>query len=173
MLAQSIVQTIRMSDGGPMLTLNRRKARYGVSYLRSVCAQAGVGVTETAPDEDVYAIDCDLKYGPLTLPVQVKCTAQHILPAEKDPWVDVDPTWATKWEESVLPVHLVLVIVEADPEVWLDHHDNGTWLPAAAYWVHVTGAEKGRLKFPLEQRLDAAAVTAWYTNAMAGFGGAA
>jgi hypothetical protein len=156
-----------------MLTLNRRKARYGVSYLRSVCAQAGVGLTETAPDEDVYAIDCDLKYGPLTLPVQVKCTAQHILPAEKDPWVDVDPTWATKWEESVLPVHLVLVIVEADPEVWLGHHDNGTWHPAAAYWVHVTGAEKGRLKFPLEQRLDAAAVTAWYTNAMAGFGGAA
>jgi hypothetical protein len=156
-----------------MLSLNRRKARYGVSYLRSVCAQAGVGLTETAPDEDVYAVDCDLKYGPVSLPVQVKCTAKHVLPADKEPWVDVEPAWAAKWEESVLPVHLVLVIVEADPEGWLDHRDDGTWHPAAAYWVRVTGSEKGRVKFPLEQRLDAAALAGWYTNVMSRFGGAA
>jgi hypothetical protein len=35
-----------------------RRARYGVAYLRTICAQAGVGVKETSPDEDVLAVDC-------------------------------------------------------------------------------------------------------------------
>lgn len=156
-----------------MLTLPVRKGRYGVAYLRAVCAQAGVGLNETAPDEDVYAIDCDLKYGPLTLPVQVKCTAQHTLPPEKAPWLDVHSDWAEKWDASVLPVHLVLVVVQVDPKSWLEHQDDGTWHPSAAYWIKWVKGHRGRTWFPVEQRVDAATVTGWYESAMAGFTGAA
>ena len=39
------------------------KARYGVAYLRSICSQAGVMMTETDPDEDAIAIDCTLNLG--------------------------------------------------------------------------------------------------------------
>lgn len=59
----------------PILSVSARKARYGVAYLRSVCAQAGVGLSETSADEDVLAIDCDVKFAEGVVGVQVKCTS--------------------------------------------------------------------------------------------------
>ena len=44
------------------LSTNGQRARYGVSYLRNICAQAGVGLNETPADEDVLAVDCDVVF---------------------------------------------------------------------------------------------------------------
>ena len=52
----------KLSEAWTTLTPDGRKARYGVAYVRSICAQAGVNLQETSPDEDVLAVDCDIKF---------------------------------------------------------------------------------------------------------------
>src|SRR3712207_247295 len=54
---------------------NGRRGRYGVAYLRSLCATAGVGLKENSPDEDVDAVDATLKFARASAEVQVKCTS--------------------------------------------------------------------------------------------------
>ena len=64
-----------MSGSCGFLHLDRRKARYGVSYIRNLCAQAGLRFGETEQDEDVLAVDCEIKYREANVGVQVKCTS--------------------------------------------------------------------------------------------------
>jgi hypothetical protein len=47
-----------VSHSEATLDSNRRKARYGVAYVRSICSQAGMPMNEGSPDEDVFAVDC-------------------------------------------------------------------------------------------------------------------
>jgi len=47
----------KLLEAWATLTPDRRKARYGVAYVRSICAQAGVNLQEMSRDEDVLAVD--------------------------------------------------------------------------------------------------------------------
>ena len=60
------------SDSAASLTANGRKARYGAAYLRAVCAQAGVLMSEGSMDEDVLAFDCTVGFPDGDVRVQVK-----------------------------------------------------------------------------------------------------
>jgi hypothetical protein len=56
-------------------TDNARKARYGVAYFRTICAQAGVSFTETSADEDNMAVDGLVSFARSSSRVQLKCTS--------------------------------------------------------------------------------------------------
>lgn len=158
-----------LSEGPGRLDPNRRKSRYGVSYLRAVCSQAGVPMDETSPDEDIHAVDCKLNYPEIPVPVQVKCSSRHEL-GGPDAFVDVTPEWAQKWRQQVVAVRLVLVVVPDDSTMWLEHPDDGTWHATAAFWAEVSGDEVGRLHIPKAQRLTAQTLDAWHAEVLTQFG---
>lgn len=159
----------KLSAGPGTLDSNRRKARYGVSYLRSVCSQAGVGVMETGVDEDVLAIDCVLTFPEGQVVVQVKCTSGKTISGKRAA-VSLKPEWCEKWAKQKGPVYLLLVIVPADVEVWLTHHPKGTAHASAAFWVRVHGDEGTSVTVPKAQRLTSATFDIWNAEMLAAYG---
>lgn len=123
----------------PISTLeaNRAKSRFGVAYVRAVCAQAGLGFLETSPDEDVLAIDCLVWVATAPVMVQVKCTSQFKINGGRTATWPVELAWREKWQKCALPVYFVLVVVDEQQMRWMDHHADGTVHRAAAFWVRV------------------------------------
>lgn len=158
-----------VSEGPGTLDSNRRKARYGVAYLRSICSQAGVPMQENSPDEDVLAVDCDVKFAEGPVLVQLKCTSRLTL-AGRRASVALRPEWCTKWSRQRVPVYLVLVIVPKDVGVWLAHQAVGTFHATAAYWVRVHGDEGASVHVPKKQRLTAETFAQWHQELLACFG---
>ena len=140
---------------------NGRKARFGVSYVRSVCAQAGVGFQETSPDEDILAVDCDVKFREANVGVQVKCTSSLTIRGRSASW-HLDEGWLRKWSDARLPVYFVLVIVEGDSGAWLTHRRDGTFSHAAAFWRRIVPSElASRINVPKSQRLTVETLGQW------------
>jgi hypothetical protein len=147
-------------------------ARYGVSYLRSVCAQAGVGINETSPDEDVLAIDCDVKFREASVNVQVKCTSQFTIPGRTKTW-RLEPSWVEKWSDSLLPVYFVLVTAPGSIAGWIEHSNVGTLHKTAAFWKRFDPAtDQTSITLPVAQRLTADTLATWHSDMLAAFGGA-
>jgi hypothetical protein len=146
------------------LDANGRKARYGVSYVRNVCAQAGYGLTETSADEDVLATDCEVQFKEVSVRVQVKCTSSMKIGGRRASW-PLDEQWIRKWDECLVPVYFVLVIVPNDAATWLDHLADGTLHRTAAFWRRVRTDELGtRIAIPKNQRLSAATLPEWHSD---------
>ncbi|NYI75877.1 DUF4365 domain-containing protein [Nocardioides panzhihuensis] len=99
---------------------NRRRGRYGVAFVRSLCAQAGVGFFETPADEDTDAIDAMIKFTRGSVPVQVKCTGQFKV-GEGNATLDLDPGWVAKWSAEHIAPYVILVKVPSAVPDWLDH----------------------------------------------------
>lgn len=145
------------SGRSPELASKGRKARYGVAYLRAVCAQAGAPLNETSPDEDVSAVDCSILFDVGTARVQVKCTSGKSIQG-KTATVRLEQQWIKKWNASHEPVYLVLVIVGKEEASWLRHDSDGTFHSSAAFWVRVDNRTNGaKLQVPKTQRLTSAA----------------
>lgn len=64
-------------QGRKGLPLTATQERYGVGYLSSVCAEAGIGLGESRPGEDHYGIDAPLHLSRGVVSVQVKCTTKQ------------------------------------------------------------------------------------------------
>jgi hypothetical protein len=143
---------------------NRRKARYGVAFVRSLCAQAGLSFSETSADEDVLAVDGEVGFTEGIVRVQVKCTSSLKIAGRRASW-PLDEGWVRKWSDSRVPVYFVLVIVDEDPGQWLEQRRNGTYHNAAAFWerVDLLGSEK-RLTIPKSNRLDASTFDLWHAQ---------
>lgn len=151
------------------LNSNGQKARYGVSYLRNICAQAGVGLNENSPDEDVSAVDCEVEFAELPVRVQVKCTSGLSIGARSKS-VPIEEKWIEKWRQSLVPVYLIVVIVPKNVADWLDHIDDGTMHRTAAFWERVDrGASLPSVKIPKNQRLTAATLSLWHNDLLAEF----
>jgi hypothetical protein len=159
----------------PLLNLTQRKARYGVTYLRALASQAGCTFYETAPGEDVQAIDANIGFGVGDVSVQVKTTKLHKLSGTNltmnyTPKAD----WLRKWGKRHVPLYFVVVVVPSDSGVWLDHHVAGTHMfETAAYWCRidvaaVTAANK--IEVPRAQRLSAATLPTWELDLRAIYG---
>ena len=159
-----------VSHPSAILLPNGSKARYGVSYVRNICAQAGVGLNETAPDEDVLAVDCDVKFAEADVRVQVKCTGQFTLAGKQASW-KVEQSWVDTWAMAKVPVYFVLVIVKGQSHEWLHHRPTGTMHNAAAFWRRVDGlpSETTSLTIAKKQRLTAATVEQWHGDLLACF----
>lgn len=143
---------------------NGQKARYGVSYVRAVCAQAGIGMDETSPDEDVLATDCTIKFAEGDVRVQVKCTSALKVTGRSASW-RLDDGWVRKWEDCLLPVYFVLVMVPDDSTTWLNHRRGDTVHRAAAFWCRIKTNELGsRINIPKSQRLTAGTLERWHAD---------
>jgi hypothetical protein len=148
------------------LTENGRKARFGVMYMRTICAQAGVGFNETSPDEDVLATDGDVIFREANVRVQIKCTSGLTLEGPSASW-EVRPEWLRAWADSKLPLYFVIVIVPSDVSDWLHHGPEGTVQRAAAYWCRINTDEVARrIHVPKANRLTEATLTKWHADMM-------
>jgi hypothetical protein len=81
-----------------------------------------------------------------------------------------------KWRKNAYPVYLVVVVVPADHDTWLDFDtDDQTLARSAAYWAEVdrdktTGPWSVALR--REDRLTAATLRQWHAQSFGGgFGG--
>lgn len=148
------------------------KSRFGVAYFRAVCAQANVGFNETPIDEDVLAIDGIIPFAEATVSVQIKCTSQFSLRGSTTATWPADVTWREKWKKNKLPVYFVLVIVERDQTIWLDHSVRShTLCRAAAFWARVDPlSEAQAITVPRSQRLTVDTFFGWWADALACFG---
>jgi hypothetical protein len=159
----------KMSVPGATLGTNGSKARYGVSYLRSICSQAGVGMTETAPDEDVLAVDCNVEFPEAAVRVQVKCTSQWSI-SGKQLTYPVEPEWVHKWDAIKVPMYFVVVIVPKSPDQWIQHESNGTVHSTAAYWVRLVPGQVGSaIIVPKNQRLSKDTIPIWHKDLLESF----
>jgi Domain of unknown function (DUF4365) len=152
------------------LSVNGCKARYGVSYLRNICSQAGVGFNETSPDEDVLAVDGQVVFDISSVTVQVKCSSQFTIGGRSATW-PVEPEWREKWNRSKTPVYFVLVIVEPEDRFdWLRHTEAGTFHRAAAFWTRVNGLHTTTgVAVPKSQRLTIDTLDLWCAELEASF----
>lgn len=146
-----------------------RKARYGVAYLRTVCSQAGMPMSENSADEDVLATDCIVSFAEASVFEQVKCTSGLTL-GGKSATVRLTKEWCEKWARCRLPVYLVVVIVPKNVSKWLTHHSTGTTHAAAAHWVRVDGIDAKSVRVPKSQRLCSGTFDLWHSELLASFG---
>lgn len=164
-----------VAEGSPM-DLNTRQARYGVVYLRSIAAQAGIGLQETSPGEDVLAIDALLNFKEGDLRVQVKTSRCHDMdPALPEIRYPAKQQWIARWAENYAPCYFVVVVVPADSGAWLDHHKGGTHMAGTAgYWTRIDVAalrQQPTVVVPKAQRLGADTMTVWHRDLVEAYGG--
>lgn len=156
-------------SGLSTLSPNGQRARYGVSYVRNICAQAGVGLTETSPDEDVLATDCTVEFKEGPVRVQVKCTSRLTLEGKTKSYA-LKPEWLRRWDESLVPVYFVIVVVPKQVPAWLSHRDDGTFHKTAAFWQRVSHSSNARsISIPKTQRLTVETIPTWHTDLRAAF----
>lgn len=157
-----------MSAGSATLSANGRKARYGVSYLRNICNQAGAGIVEVSPDEDVLAVDCLVMFREADVRVQVKCTSSFKLVGGTTASWPVEENWLEKWKAASLPVYFVLVVVPDTSESWITHEPHLTLHNTGAFWCRIESATLGtRISLPKSQRLKADTLALWHADLLA------
>lgn len=140
-----------------------------MSYVRNICAQAGVGLNETSTDEDVLATDCDVVFAEGPVRVQVKCTSGFTLAGKTKSW-RLKPEWLRKWDRSLVPVYFVIVVVPKSEPTWLTHPTDGTLHKTAAFWQRVSSSTTAKsISIPRTQRLTAATMATWHTDLLAAF----
>lgn len=131
-MSGAVDKPAKLSDGPGTLVSTARKARYGIAYLRAMCSQAGMPMSESSLDEDVLATDCLVQFQEAPVFVQVKCTSVPVLGAGNDVLVRLKPEWCQKWAKCRLPVYLVVVVVGGSSEEWLTHRPTATLYASAA-----------------------------------------
>lgn len=158
-----VAETTSEPNSVGTLSSTGSKARFGVAYVRAVCSQAGVGFSETSPDEDVLAVDGQVDFAISPARVQIKCTGRFRIPGRKTASWQAEESWLGKWRRSMIPVYFVLVVVDPDDQLeWLHHQDNGTLHRAAAFWVRVDRLpDRSRITVPRDQRLTADTLPLW------------
>jgi hypothetical protein len=156
-----------ITESGSSLSLDERKARYGVAYVRSICNQAGVVFHEPEAGEDVLAVDCFIHYPQADVRVQVKCTSKWTIEGHSLTF-PIEPEWVRKWDECVLPVYFVVVIV---PRLaagnWIRHERLGTFHSTAAFWARlIPGSIGSSVAVPKTQRLTIETVYSWHKDVL-------
>lgn len=137
-----------------------------MSYLSDVCAEVGVGVIETRPGEDHYAIDAYVRLSKGMVSVQVKCTTRDF--TKNTPrhlsW-PIEDEWWDKWLEDSAPVFILLVRVPRDEDPWIEYDAaDVTTHNAAAYWVAIDKSQPGAPKSVVlehAQRFTAESLAEW------------
>ena len=149
------------TPAGSHFTDNGRKGRYGVAYLRSLAAHAGVGLQETSPDEDIDAVDVTVKFGRASAEVQIKCTSQFKV-GVGSATLQLETGWIEKWTDSLVPVYVVLVKVPSVVGDWIDGKRSSTVHRTVAFGkrfdptVHTTS-----MKFTRADRITAETLYDW------------
>jgi hypothetical protein len=123
-------------------------------------------MTETSPDEDVLAIDCQVHFEVGDVRMQVKCTSGWTIGGGGLTF-PLEERWVRKWDRCRVPVYLVVVVVPPDPDLWVRHDDDGTFHGSAAFWVRVPKNQGSSIEVPKDQRLSKETLIAWNSDLLA------
>lgn len=156
---------LEFGESGSSLSMDGRKARYGLAYVDSICTQAGVPLIEPKPDEDVLAVDCSLMFPEADVRVQVKCTSRWTI-GGKSLTFPLEQEWVRKWDDNILPVYFVVVIVpRQEVRHWIRHDHDGTFHRTAAFWARLPPGEIGSsVVVPKSQRFTARTLSSWHKD---------
>lgn len=135
--------------------------RFGVFYVRSLLAQAGVAHSETSGGEDHLAVDVFVYFPSGACGVQIKAGTKA---RNKDGSITVPvvSNWKTKWAANKLPVYLVYVHLEkTSPSDWIGHEDLQTVVHAKALWAQVNHVSGMSVKLPSANQLTADTFALW------------
>ncbi len=143
------------------IPLSDRKGRLGVTYVRTVLAQAALPNEETTGGEDHLAVDLNVHFPAAAVRVQVKCGTRK--PNKSGSiYVPVEPAWRVRWCATKTPVYLIYVRLEkGQPPDWLDHPALATTVHARAHWVRVNGLSAASVSVPLGNRLNLGTFATW------------
>lgn len=154
----------------PPLSDKGRKARYGVSYLRNVCANAGYNIEEISVDEDNQAVDAKIGFVGADVRVQVKCTQRSFTLADEHLTWTVEAHWRQKWSENVLPCYFLAVQVPSGGDPWIDHLDAQTVHNTSAYWTRIDVPSLGtNIAVKKDQRLTETTLHEWQNHLLQHF----
>ncbi|MCT2221892.1 DUF4365 domain-containing protein [Dietzia cinnamea] len=143
------------------LPLTDQIGRFGVFYVRSLLAQAGVAHIETSGGEDHLAVDISVNFRSGACGVQVKAGTKR---RNKDGsiTVPVNEDWKKKWATNALPVYLVYVHLEKEPPPeWIGHEDLQTVVRAKALWAQVNNVSGKSVVLPRHNQLTADTFDLW------------
>jgi hypothetical protein len=147
--------------------------RFGVAYVRKVCAHAHVGFSESDPDEDVLAIDADIKYRAASTRVQIKTTTKYSLTDGAEVLsLALEPAWVLKWRENINPAYLILVLVSKGVDSWVAYNGDHTLTNAFALWARIDNiaADADHLAIKRSDRFTVGTVGAWHHALYEGYG---
>jgi hypothetical protein len=126
--------------GGVPAPLNsiRAQSRYGVAFVRTLCAQAGFGFTETSLDEDTLAVDCTLEAPAQGIRVQVRSTTQAFTKKDRSLAFGVADHWRAAWEQNANDLYFVVVRLSSPAQDdWISHPLGHTHHDAIGYWARI------------------------------------
>ena len=108
----------------------------GVAFVRTLCAQAGYGFTETSLDEDTLAVDCGLVAPATTIRVQVKCTTRQFTKKRRALDLRRRRSLARNvWEQNAHDLYFVAVGLSSPGQNdWITHPLEYTHHDAIVYW---------------------------------------
>lgn len=140
---------------------NGRKARYGVAYLQSLCAHAGVDFKEGSLDSDNLAVDATIEYPRMPVRVQIKCTSKYKV-GNGNMTLELKPEWVAKWAESDTTVFVVVVKVPADIPSWLEHDPSFTRHCTVAFGQRFNASIHTKsMKFTASDKITSETVYDW------------
>lgn len=126
-----------------------------------------MGLTETSPDEDVLATDCAVNFKEADVRVQVKCTSGLTIGGKTKSY-SLKQEWLRKWDDALVPVYFVIVVVPKIEQTWLQHQADGTFHKTAAFWARAPkGGVTKSVTIPKTQRLTVSTVPLWHADLMA------
>lgn len=146
-----------------------RTGRIGVAYMRALCAQAGVGCSETTPGEDHLAIDMKVEFQQGDVRVQIKSGSQEPL-SDGSISISVKDSWISKWTANMLPAYLVYVRLPGkDWPTILTHEPDTTKWNAYAYWARVDCLKSSPIHLAPKNRLTIDTFMQWQSDIIANF----
>lgn len=147
------------------LDLPAAVGRFAVAYVRKVCAQAHIGFIETAPGEDVLAIDGVIQYPKVDVRVQIKGSTQPSLaPQTGTLSFAIESKWREKWARNGSPTYFIYVLMEREINSWFEYEQTNTLAGAYALWTRIDNLSEmaTHVEFDRTQRFTADTVGAWY-----------
>lgn len=146
-----------------------RKGRLGVSYVRAICAQAGIGCSEGSPGEDALAVDLTIEFPEAPVRIQVKAGTAEPL-AHNSISLSVTADWIRKWNQNQNPTYLVYVrLPDVDYQDLMEHPANGTMLYAHAYWARIDKVSASPVKLLPKHRFTMDTFHQWQGDILDGY----
>lgn len=139
-------------------------SRFGVAYVRNVCAHAHIGFSETSPTEDALALDGTLDFDSVGIRIQVKATTKWQLTSRAKTLVfPIEPEWREKWLKQRNPAFIVVILVSKEIPAWISHGTGSTRLAAYALWARIDKIDPNATSVTLSksQRFTASTLGEW------------
>jgi hypothetical protein len=148
-----------------------RKEQLSVAYLHAVATAAGFTISQFKVDKD--GVDATLRSKGIMVDIQLKCTSTpKVIKAGFSFPLDTKTYDKLRSRERSAAGYLVLVVVPADAQDWIEHQPKHVLLACHAYWAQIqdrNDVAKGKTKsihLPTTQALDGDALKSMFNYSL-------